>query len=482
MRRVGVARAAFPRGSFPYRPVPSAARGADCRALPVQKVFCPMKRSAILIALPIALLVVSLLPCQASAGITFTKVADTATLIPDGTGNFASLGSASIDNGRVVFVGSGASGQTGIYEYYDGQLSMRVNQSTPIPGGTGGFTKFDIPSLDGADIAFRAEGTSKQAGVYMQYDGALVKIADKNTQIPGTKVNFNISAPVAGLNTGDVVLKGGQVLFQDGGIYLGTSSGITVIASRATGTPIPDQPYSFNVFGFDFSPDFSGDAVVFPGRFADFSSDFFTDGLFHWSEATGIQTILNEHSILDGATEAIGHFLAMPQFDQGTGYVNLFSVPRLSIINLSMGGTKWEGLFRIDGTDLISVISPAESQILLYFAIDNGRVMLAGIDGAIRIHEGGSQNQLVGPGDSIDGKTVEGHTSLESIGKQSLNGNQAVVSLKFTDGSSGLYMATIPEPSTLAMAATALAALGLMVRRRPRRGSASPSREPRLDA
>ena len=348
----------------------------------MHKVFCPMKRSAILIALPIALLVVSLLPCQTSAGITFTKVADTSTLIPDGSGSFASLGSASIDNGRVVFVGSGASGQTGIYEYSNGQLSMRVNQNTPIPGGTGGFTKFDIPSLDGADIAFRAEGTSKQAGVYMQYDGSLVKIADKNTQIPGTKSNFNISAPVASLNTGDVVLKGGQVLFQDGGVYLGTSSGITVIASRATGTPIPDQPYSFNVFGFDFSPDFSGDAVVFPGRFADFNSDFFTDGLFHWSASTGIQSVLNEHSILDGATAPIGHFLAIPQFDQGIAYVNLVSSNGLSIIGLSLGSLRWEGLFRIDGTELIQVISPAELKLQPYFAIENGRVMFAGGDKA----------------------------------------------------------------------------------------------------
>ena len=323
-----------------------------------------------------------LLPTECSAGITFTKVADTSTLIPDGSGSFASLGSASIDNGRVVFVGSGASGQTGIYEYSNGQLSMRVNQDTPIPGGTGGFTKFDIPSLDGADIAFRAEGTSKQAGVYMQYDGSLVKIADKNTQIPGTKSNFNISAPVASLNTGDVVLKGGQVLFQDGGVYLGTSSGITVIASRATGTPIPDQPYSFNVFGFDFSPDFSGDAVVFPGRFADFNSDFFTDGLFHWSANTGIQSVLNEHSILDGATAPIGHFLAIPQFDQGIAYVNLVSSNGLSIIGLSLGSLRWEGLFRIDGTELIQVISPAELKLQPYFAIENGRVMFAGGDKA----------------------------------------------------------------------------------------------------
>ena len=63
--------------------------------------------------LTFALLILALCPARVTAGIVFTKVADTTTSIPDGTGVFTSLENPSIDNGRVVFVGNGAGGQTG---------------------------------------------------------------------------------------------------------------------------------------------------------------------------------------------------------------------------------------------------------------------------------------------------------------------------------------------------------------------------------
>jgi hypothetical protein len=131
-------------------------------------------------------------------------------------------------------------------------------------------------------------------------------------------------------------------------------------------------------------------------------------------------------------------------------------------------------LFRIDGTELIPVISPAELKIVPYFAIENSRVMFSGGDEGVWVYEGGSQIRLVGPGDTVDGRIVESYTRADSVGRHSLSGNQAIVSLKFTDGSSGLYLATIPEPSTLVMAATAFAGLAFAHRRwRLGRGSAA---------
>ena len=436
-----------------------------------------MKRSAILIALPIALLVVSLLPCQTSAGITFTKVADTSTLIPDGSGSFASLGSASIDNGRVVFVGSGASGQTGIYEYYDGQLSMRVNQNTPIPGGTGGFTKFDIPSLDGADIAFRAEGASKQAGVYMQYDGSLVKIADKNTQIPGTTSNFGFSTGYSLFNIGEVTLSDRVASFKsDTGIYLGTPDSVIPIATRppAASTPIPDQPFNFNIFALDFSPVYRDGQLVLAARYVDFNTDFLTDGVYRWSDSKGLETIVDQNSIFPGESSPLSHFLAAPFIDvDGVAYLNVIEANGLSYMQLTLGSLEWKGLFRIDPDGLTHVVTREDLDgslgpigALLWFTIDDGRIVFPGIDEKWIAYQSGEQQIIVSAGDILDGKTVDELDLSNNKSRRFLSGNQVALTLKFTDGSSGLYLATIPEPSTLAMAATALVGLGMMVRRR----------------
>jgi hypothetical protein len=426
-----------------------------------------------------------LLPSQSSAGITFTKVADTTTLIPDGTGSFTSLLDPSIDDGRVVFVGSGASGQTGIYEYYNGQLSMRVNQSTPIPGGTGSFTKFDIPSLDGADIAFQAEGPSKQGGVYMQYDGSLVKIADKNTQVPGTKSNFNFIMPEIAFEHGSTTLSDGAVTFRSqSGIYLASESGIAAIATRTPDIPtkIPDQPYNFNVFSFDGAATFSNGQVLLTGRYVDFGTDFFTDGVFLWDNATGLKKVIDQHSILPGHTAPIGHFMSTLYLDGGIPYVNVVSSVGLSIAALSLGNITWEGVFRVDAGGLTPVVTREDLQPafdnrgpIVFFdsAFQDGRLAFPDIEGGMRIFENGELSTIVAAGGLIDGKIVD--RARGSSRRDFLSGNQVALTLEFTDGSSGLYIATIPEPSTLVMAATALVGLGLALRRRLRigRGSAA---------
>ncbi|MBX9789437.1 MAG: hypothetical protein K2Y37_11025 [Pirellulales bacterium] len=399
------------------------------------------------------------------------------TPIPGGTGSFTSLGSASIDHGRVVFVGSGAGGQTGIYEYYNGQLTMRVNQSTPIPGGTGGFTKFDIPSLDGADIAFQAEGASKQGGVYMQYDGKLAKIADTNTQIPGTTSNFSFITSLSSLDVGDVTINNRTVQFRTAnGVFLGSPAALEAIAATIPpgSTPIPDQPYSFNSFAFDFSPDYANGQVLFAGRYVDFLGDFSTDGLYRWTNQLGVQKVLDQNTILPGQSAPVGHFLVSPTIDDGMSYFSLLSAEGLSIQQLTLGKASWEGLFRADGGNLQRVISREDlgaaldaTQFVFFFAFDDGRLVFPGANNAWWNYKDGHVSPIIASGDFVDGRTVDLHFRI-GTGRNLLSGNQVALTLEFTDGSSGIYIATIPEPSTLAMGATALAALAFLLRRRSR--------------
>ena len=63
-----------------------------------------------------------------------------------------------------------------------------ADKNTAIPGGSGNFTSFYHPSLDGGNVAFQGTG-SGQSGIYTDI-GGLGVVADLNTAIPGGSGNF----------------------------------------------------------------------------------------------------------------------------------------------------------------------------------------------------------------------------------------------------------------------------------------------------
>lgn len=157
----------------------------------------------------------------------------------------------------------------------------------------------------------------------------------------------------------------------------------------------------------------------------------------------------------------------------GVAYLNVIEANGLSYMQLTLGSLEWKGLFRIDPDGLTHVVTREDLDgslgpigALLWFTIDDGRIVFPGIDEKWIAYQSGEQQIIVSAGDILDGKTVDELDLSNNKSRRFLSGNQVALTLKFTDGSSGLYLATIPEPSTLAMAATALVGLGMMVRRR----------------
>jgi hypothetical protein len=168
-----------------------------------------------------------------------TKVADLNTPIPDGSGNFWQFGAPSLDGYDVVFRGIGGtvpglipptgSMWDGIYIKRSGStLKKVVDRNNSIPGGSGTFTEFGDPSLDGRSLAFRGKGDFGHEGIFVVAETHLgmfmYTIADRNTPIPdgtGTFVRFSNPAK-----------DGGSVAFwgisSDGlqqGIYIKRSGG-----------------------------------------------------------------------------------------------------------------------------------------------------------------------------------------------------------------------------------------------------------------
>jgi hypothetical protein len=124
-----------------------------------------------------------------------------------------------IDNGSVVFVGFNP-GVIGIYSNIGGALNRLADTSTPIPGSPDDFfVTFGPAVISDGTLAFKASGSGGQNGIYAGIGGGLSKLADTSTPIPGGSGDFTIfENPV--ISTGYVAFRG----FGDGqiGIYIGS--------------------------------------------------------------------------------------------------------------------------------------------------------------------------------------------------------------------------------------------------------------------
>jgi len=144
-----------------------------------------------------------------AAGGSFTPVASTASPIPNGSGTFTGFGLTPAVSGSVVaFVGSG-SGQVGVYTrpVGGGALTRVADTSTAIPGGSGRFTNFpDIVDVSGSAVAFVGTGGGGQSGLYYAataggpltkllaigdaFDGRTVSTLSFNDGLEGSDVAF----------------------------------------------------------------------------------------------------------------------------------------------------------------------------------------------------------------------------------------------------------------------------------------------------
>ncbi len=120
---------------------------------------------------------------HASPIFTFTKIADTNTPIPDGSGNFTGIGNPAISGGTVGFLGSGSGSQQGIYTGTGGTVAKIADTNTLTPNGSGNFSGFSNPAISGGTVAFFGFGSGQQ-GIFTGAGGTLSTVADTNTANP----------------------------------------------------------------------------------------------------------------------------------------------------------------------------------------------------------------------------------------------------------------------------------------------------------
>ncbi|MCB1207018.1 MAG: hypothetical protein KDN18_22385 [Verrucomicrobiae bacterium] len=317
-----------------------------------------------------------------SAG-TITRIAGTDTAVPAGMGTFTgfSFFGNGLEGGRVAFRGNSA-GAAGVYAH-DGVTLMRLaDTSTAIPDGMGSFSGFTTAYVDGTSYAFIAPGSMDQQGIYLHDGMSLSRIADKNSTVPDIGGVYGWSSQL-GFDAGNIAfwanVAGGT---QGGNIVGGYTPGGGLVTLATTATTAPGTAAAFTSFT---SPvDLSGTTVVFNGSYAGGSGIYTTD-----LAEGGITRIASTTTAAPG------------------------------------GGGNFTGF---------QVVS-----------IANGAVAFVGSTGSgtgVYLFQEGILRKVIATGNLLDGKTV---TSL-FISENSLAEGSLAFRAHFADSSKGIYVAEVGEP------------------------------------
>ena len=160
------------------------------------------------------------------SGGTPTRVVSTATTVPGTTATFSTLGTTPAYAGSAVAFYGGNNFRKGIYNGTGGALTTVADTTTTVPGTSSSFTDFvNLPSISGSVTAFQGNGGGR-IGVYRGSGGAITRIADSTTLVPGSSLAFTSFGPVKNLDT-TVYFAGGNS--STSGIYIGSGGSLQKI-------------------------------------------------------------------------------------------------------------------------------------------------------------------------------------------------------------------------------------------------------------
>jgi hypothetical protein len=402
--------------------------------------------SSLLIAVAVTVFLLSPVQVAQAASFVFTRLADTNTPIPNGTGNFTGfLGYAAISNGKVVVVGIGGNGQQGIYRLQPEGPPIRVaDLNTPIPGGSGNFTRFappdpvtpPSPSISGDVVGFFGAGAGGQQGIYrLQPEGPPNRVADLNTLIPDGTGNFTGFTPPDPVTPPDPIAQGNVLVF----LGFGSSGQQGIYRAIPEGPPVRVVDLSSQVPQSDFqfsqflgSPAVGGSDVVFIANGI---------GNLHgiYRKSVDFSSVIADLSTpIPGGTGNFESFLGSPS---ASGNVVAF---------FGAGSNGQQGVYRLapEGppdrvADLNTAIPGGTGNFTGFsdaLSLSGQQVAFVGLGsgGQKGIYLTGSLNKVINLSDILDGKSLN---NLR-LGRQGWDGNQLAFVANFTDGSQGVYAAS----------------------------------------
>jgi hypothetical protein len=368
-----------------------------------------------------------------------TKIADTSTPIPNGSGNitgFTPLYGPATSQGSVAFYATGAGGQKGYYIQTNGVLFRAVDTNTPAPLG-GNFTGISQYAYGfESDSLFFGGSAAGQNGVFVYSNGVVTKLVDTNTVVPGTTSKFNGSAllyPFDGSVAFQGLIGSAQV-----GIYRYHAGVVTKVADTNDNYIGGSGKLSFTFSSAEISHDADG-AVAF------FTSDAAGGG------RQGIFSVVNNTLYRIASTDTTVPGRAIP-FGGSNPIFN--RKPDISGGKIVFGGrfSGGSGIYQanLDGSGAVMLVDtttqiPGTAFNFSSFqeiAIELGTVVFTaqgpGIWGAYRI-QNGTLEKIIAKPDVLDGKGID----QVILSNQGLSGGRVALQITFTNGSSGIYSTVV---------------------------------------
>jgi hypothetical protein len=378
-------------------------------------------------------------------GVTFTRIADTGTLIPAGQWageKFHRFRIPSMQNGRVAFVGwpeTTNGDEDGVYTWSDGALALLADPSVPRPGGGPAFTTFRYPSINGDEYGLDTGSLlGRTNGIYRTVNGTLTSIGELPvTHTTGTSFDGDETwfygysfhpPPIGGII--------------NSGIYRAQNGSIENVVPHGTPTPSAPEGYGFD-FGNIEHRVTSGDgrAVFWAVSTRPSSPDI--SGLYRVKDGL-VERIVDSTMPVPGGAGSFGPFTPYSTFD-ADGETLIFKDERRIY-------TERDGVFTL----VASAGQPAPGGAVFAFhtyadvSVDGGRIFFSGgpdpigLPSELYSDARGTLERIIGWGDELFGEVVE----KVWIGPGALSGDQIVFLARFAGGNEGVFIANIPEPAS----------------------------------
>jgi hypothetical protein len=386
--------------------------------------------------------------------------ADGATAIPAGTGNFTGLPLApGLSGSNLVFYGAGSSGQQGLYSTTRGlpQTPTRIaDLNTAIPNGAGNFLSFGTEAgiiIVGGDILFTGSGAGSQQGIYLASHatpGALVRIADTAMAIPGGVGTFAGFQNGLGFNGADVVFVGNGSGGQQG-IY-GASGAVVGPPFKVADTTTAIPSGTGNFTGFPSGPALSGSEAAFIANGSGAQQGLYTVAVLAPPQVGSPLRIADTTTAIPGGS---GNFTSFGS-DQAHPIDPAMSGDRVAFVGSGSGGQ--QGIYGATVSGVGPPIKVADTTTAIPGGGGNfasfGAVSVSATDVAFLGHGAGGQAgiydmtggqllKVIAVGDKIGVKALSGL----SFSRGGLSGDPVAFKATFSDGSQGVYTIEVVPPA-----------------------------------